>query len=345
GQFSNYPLALKDVRDFERRSRTLDGIAFFAFRGATPAPIRADDRVYPIHIALVSGNFFDVLRTPAAIGRALRREDDVAGAAPVVVLSHRAWRQRFGGDSAIVGRSIMMMYTVRSYTIVGVMPAGLEYPHGTEVWAPIIAYSAAGGFLDLISGELDLVARLRPGASAAQARGELTSFFGRPEAPASYREVRGVVHSLSDIVLGDTRPAVLLGTLAAALLLVITCVNVANLLLVRALGRVKEFVLRSALGANRIRIVTQLLTESALLALAGGLLGIGLAMAAVKAFVALEPSGVPRVDEIGLNTHALLAAVVMTTVAMLISGLGPALFTSRVEAHDVLRSGSRHTGG
>ena len=345
GQFSNYPLALKDVRDFERRSRTLDGIAFFAFRGATPAPIRADDRVYPIQIALVSGNFFDVLRSPAAIGRALRREDDVAGAAPVVVLSHRAWQQRFGGDSTIVGRSMTMLYTGRSYTIVGVMPAGLEYPHGTEVWAPIIAYSAAGGFLDLISGELDLVARLRRGASAAQARGELTSFFGRPEAPASYRDVRGVVHSLSDIVLGDTRPAVLLVTLAAALLLVITCVNVSNLLLVRALGRVKEFVLRSALGANRIRIVTQLLTESALLALAGGLLGIGLAMAAVKAFVALEPSGVPRVDEIGLNTHALLAALVMTTVAMLISGLGPALFTSRVEAHDVLRSGSRHTGG
>ncbi|MDQ3951199.1 MAG: ABC transporter permease, partial [Gemmatimonadota bacterium] len=345
GRFSNFPLALNDVRDFQRRSRSLDDVAFFAFRGATPAPMRADDRVYPIQLALVSGNFFDVLRSPPAIGRALRPDDDVAGAAPVLVLSHRAWRQRFGGDSAIIGRSITMMYTGRSYTIVGVMPQGLEYPRGTEVWAPIIAYSAAGGFLDLISGELDLLARLRPGASAAQARAELTDFFGRSDAPAWHRDVRGVVHSLPDIVLGDTKPAVLIVMLAAALLLFITCVNVANLLLVRALGRVKEFVVRSALGANRGRIIAQLLTENAFLSLAGGLLGVGLAIVGVRAFVALAPASVPRLDEVGVNGAALLAAVLITTAAMLLSGFGPALFTSRVDAYDALRSGSRTTGG
>ena len=345
GRFSNFPLALKDVREFERQARSLDDVAFFAFRGATPTAIRADERVYRIQTALVSGNFFDVLRSRPAIGRALRPEDDVAGAAPVVVLSHRAWQTRFGGDSAIIGRSITMIESGRSVAIVGVMPRGLEYPRGTEVWAPLIAYGAAGGFLDIVSGELDLLARLRPEASASQARAELTSFFGRSDAPAWHREVRGVVHSLSDIVLGDTKPAVLLVTLAAALLLFITCVNVANLLLVRALGRIREFVVRSALGANRGRIVAQLLTETTILSLAGGLLGVGLAIAGVKAFVAVAPDSMPRVDEIGVNSTALLAALLITTAAVFLSGLWPAVFTSRVDAHDALRSGSRNTEG
>jgi len=345
GRFANFPLALTDVREFQRRSRSLADVAFFAFRGATSTPIRADERVYPVQVSLVSGNFFDVLGSRPAIGRGLGPEDDVAGAAPVLVLSHRAWRQRFGGDSAVVGRSMTMLNTGRSYTIVGVMPQGLEYPHGTDVWAPLIAYGAAGGFLDVVSGELDVLGRLRPGASAAQARAELTAFFGRPGAPAWHRDIRGVVHTLPDIVLGDTKPAVLTVMLAAALLLFITCVNVANLFLVRGLGRVKELVVRSALGANRGRIVAQLLTESAALSLAGGLLGSGLAIAGVRAFVVLAPASVPRLDEVTVNGAALVAAVLITTAAMLLSGLGPALFTSRVDAHDAFRSGPRSTAG
>jgi putative ABC transport system permease protein len=345
GRFSNHPLPLSDVRDFQRRARSLEEVAFFEFRGAAPTPIRSHDRVYPAQVAMVSGNFFDVLGGRPAMGRALRPEDDLAGAAPVLVLSHRAWQQRFGGDSGIVGRQIVMFYSGRSYTIVGVMPQGLEYPRGTELWVPLIAYSAAGGFLDIASGELDLLARLRPDASAAQARTELTSFLGRSDAPAWSHDLHGVVHSLPNIVLGDVKPAVVLVTLAAALLLFITCVNVANLLLVRALGRVREFMVRSALGASRWRIVAQLLTENAALSVAGGVLGVGLAIAGVRAFVALAPESVPRLDEVGVNSTALLAAVVITTAAMLLSGLGPALFTSRVNAHDALRSGSRSTGG
>ncbi|MDQ3696581.1 MAG: ABC transporter permease [Gemmatimonadota bacterium] len=345
GQFSNFPLALDDIREFELRSRSVEHVAFFAFRGATLTPIRADDRVLPVRTALVSGNFFDVLRSRPAIGRTFRPEDDVVGAAPVLVLSHRAWQQHFGGDSAIIGRSIAMIQTGRSYAIVGVMPRGLEYPRGTDVWAPLTAYSAAGGFLDIISGELDMLARLRPGASPAQARAELTSFLGRPEAPAWHRDVRGVVHTLPDIVLGETKPALLVITLAAALLLLITSVNVANLLLVRALGRAREFVVRSALGANRGRIAVQLLTESGLLSIVGGLLGVGFAVATVRTFVALAPDNVPRLDEIGINVAALVAALLITAAVMLLSGLAPTLFASRVNADDVLRSGSRQSGG
>ncbi len=345
GGWTNLPLALDQVREFARGSRALEHVAFFEFRGATPTPVRADDRAYQLRVAMVSGNFFDVLRSRAFLGRALRPEDDVIGAAPVVVLSHRAWQQRFGGDSTMIGRSVSMIQTGRSYTIVGVMPRGLEYPRGTEAWAPIIAYSAAGGFLAAATGELDLLARLRPAASPASARTELTSFFARPEVPAWQRGANGVVHTLPEIVLGDTRPALLVVTLAAALLLIITCVNVANLLLVRALGRGREFAVRSALGSTRGRLVAQQLMESALLSLAGGLLGVGLAVTAVRAFVTFAPGSVPRLEEVGVDGGALTAAVLITAAAMLLSALGPTLFTSRVNAQDALRSGSRHTGG
>ena len=343
GKFPNFPLALTDVRDFQRRSHAVSDVAFFPFRGAASIPVRANEREFPVQTSLVSGNFFDVLGSRPVIGRALRAEDDVVGAAPVLVLSHRAWRQRFGGDSGVVGRSMTMLQTGRSYTIVGVMPQGLEYPHGTDVWAPLIAYSAAAGFLDIVDKELDILARLRPGASPAQAQAELTNFFARPGAPQWHRNLRGVAHTFPDVVLGNTKPAVLIVMLAAGLLLFITCVNVANLFLVRALGRVKELVVRAALGASRARIIGQLLTESAALAVAGGLLGCALAVAGVKAFVALTPASVPRIDEVTLNGDALLAAVLITTGAMLLSGLGPALFTSRVNASDAFKSGSRAT--
>jgi predicted permease len=341
GQFSNFPLALKDARDFQRRSQTLGGIALVEFRGATLDPIRAGERVYPVRSSMVSGNFFDVLGSRAAIGRALRREDDVEGAAPVVLVSHRAWHERFGADSAIVGKSITMLYTGRSYTIVGVMPQGLEYPRGTDLWLPAIAYSSAGGFLEMLS--FDLLARLRPGASTGQASAELTTFFARSDVPALH-DVRGVAHPFAEVVLGDTRPAVLVVTLAAALLLFITCVNIANLLLVRVLGRVREFAVRSALGASRARLVVQLLTESAVLSVCGGVLGVGLAIAGVRAFIALAPAGVPRLDGVGVSGAAIVASLVMTSATMLLSSTAPAFFTSRVNAHDALRSGTRTSG-
>ncbi len=345
GRFASIPLTLNGVRDFERRSQSLASVAFFEFRGAVPAPIEVDGRAIPIRIGLVSGNYFNVLGSRPALGRALRPDDDVAGATPVVVLSYDAWQKLFGGDSTVIGKSVRMIYTGRNYTVVGVMPNGLDYPRGTDLWAPLIAYGTAGGFLDALTGELDVLARLRPSATARQVSSELTTYFDRADSPAWQRDVRGVASPLADVILGSTKPAVVLVTLAAALLLVLTCVNVANLLLVRSLGRIKEVAVQSALGAKRGRIVAQLVTECGLLATGGGLLGVALAAGALKLFVASAPANLPRIDEISVSQGMLVPALLITIAAMLLSVIGPAVFTLRVQPSEVLRTGSRSSGG
>jgi predicted permease len=185
---------------------------------------------------------------------------------------------------------------------------------------------------------------MRRGATPALAANELTTYFDGPRVNDWQRQARGAAQPLEDVILGDTRSAVLLVALAAALLLFLTVLNVANLLLVRALGRVKELVVRSSLGASRGRIGAQLLAESGLLAVAGGVTGVAVAVASVELFLTLVPAGFPRVEEVGVNVASLVAALSLTTLATVASGLAPFLFATRVRARDVLRSGSHHTG-
>ncbi|HSQ33014.1 MAG TPA: ADOP family duplicated permease, partial [Gemmatimonadaceae bacterium] len=345
GQFANYPLSYDEARDLAKRATTLERTAFFGYEGAFPETIQEAGGAYRLRRALVTGNFFDVLGSRAAVGRALRPEDDVAGAAPVVVLSHRAWRGRFNGDANIVGRRITMVENGRTYTVVGVMPQGLDYPNGVEIWAPLVASSTGtGDSVHLAFPALDLVARLRPGASVASARTELTNYLTRFVASVAHIELRGVVTTVPDLILGDTRPALLVVAAAAALLLLVACVNVANLLLVRALGRVREMVVRSALGASRARISGELLAESGLLAIGGGVVGLVVAIAIVRAFVALAPATLPRLDEIMINGRVFFAAAGTTVVAMLVFGVSPSVVASRVNAHEVLHAGTRSSG-
>lgn len=347
GQFTNSPVSLEQARDFTRRSTTLESTAFVGYEGAFPETVQdgSGDRAYRLRRALVTGNFFDVVDSRPMLGRVLRPEDDYAGAAPVVVLSHRAWRGRFNGDSAIVGRRITMVENGRTYTVVGVMPQGLDYPTGVDVWAPLVASSTGtGDSLHLAYPSLDLVARLRPGASVAGARAELTSYFARYVNPVWHIELQGVVTTLPDLILGDTGPALLVVSAAAALLLLVASVNVANLLLVRGLGRAREFVVRSALGASRARLTLELVTESMLLAIAGGILGILIAVVTVRAFVALAPTTIPRLDEISVNTSVLIAACAFTGCSMLLFGVAPSFANSSVNAQDALHAGTRSSG-
>src|SRR5436853_537921 len=170
-----------------------------------------------------------------------------------------------------------------AYTIVGVMPQGLDYPRGTDCWAPVVPST--------VPKDLYVIGRIAAGRTAADAQDELTAFFRRPGGSRWGRDLRGVVHTLPRLILGDTRPALIVFAAAAGLLLLITCINVANLLLVRGLARVREIAVRSALGAGRGHVIVQLLTENALLALAGGAIGLAVAGGAVRSFVAFAPAG------------------------------------------------------
>ena len=334
-QAFTYPLGLDDAREFARRTRSLEPMAFFSYYGAAPKPIQDGGQISSLSRALVSGAFFEVLGARPLLGRALHAADDVLGAAPVMVLSYRAWQQRFGGDAHVLGRRVLTYDDGVAYTVVGVMPQGLDFPGGTDFWAPVIPSSAPK--------ELYLIGRLAPGATATNARDELTTFFGRDEASPWERGLRGAVHPLPRFILGDTRPALIVFAVAAGLLLLITCINVANLLLVRGLGRVREIAVRSALGASRLQVIGQLLTENALLAIAGGGVGVAVAYMAVRLFVSVAPAGVPRLDEIGLNATALAGALGITAIAMLVFGLAPAVIASRVEIDQALRSDARQS--
>jgi putative ABC transport system permease protein len=344
GSFDDFPFTLDQAREFARRTRSLAQVAFYDRHGAYPVPVRDEGNVTRLRRSFVSGDFFDVLGSPPRIGRALRPEDDVVGAAPVVVLSHRGWLQRFGGDTAVLGRTIVMHQNGVSYAIVGVMPEGLDFPRGVDVWAPVVPGTTSSD-TSRSGAELSLLGRLNRGALPPTAEAEVTDFFAgiAPQSPW-YRDLRGIVHPFTNLVLGDAKPALLAFAAAAGLLLLITCTNVATLLLVRGLGRVREVAVRSALGARRSTIIGQLLAESALLAAAGGVIGIALAMLAVRAFVALAPPGAPRIDEISMSGAVLGAAVGITAVAMLLFALAPAMFTSSVETSQALRSGSRQVG-
>jgi len=341
-KMDNVPLDIENVRRFALVTRTLERTAWFLYNGAAPTTIREEwgDRISRLQRALVSGDYFGVLGTRPALGRALRAEDDRAGAAPVLVLSHRAWVERFGGTSDVIGRRIMLLEDGTAYAVVGVMPAGLDFPRGTDAWVAIHAAMSAQS-LPLMG--FDVIGRLASRAAPSDARGEMTAYFGQHFTSGWMQGVRGVVHQLPNLVLGDTRPAVIAFAAAAGLLLLITCINVANLLLVQGLGRAREMAVRTALGASRGRLVRQLVTEHAMLAAGGCVLGIALAVGGVRLFSAFAPASLPRLDEIRVDAEMLAAACGITAIATLLFALVPAVLSSRVDTQAAFRSGTRHS--
>lgn len=342
GRFDNFPLVNNDALEFAARARAMERVEFFGFSGASQVAVRDGNSVSRMNRSLVSGGYFELLGTKPELGRALRPPDDKMGAEPVIVLSFGAWQRYFGADSNVVGRQIVMHATGIAHTIVGVMPLGLDYPRGSEFWAPVNPNSQQ--LNGQVYTELHAIGRLRAGASAMNAADELTAFFARAEVNRWQRDMHGVARSLPDAITGDVRPAVLAFAAASGLLLLITCANMANLLLVRGLARVRQIAVQRAVGATSWRVVAIPLMESVLLAGAGGVLGMLLSIVGVRAMVAFAPAGTPRLDELRFGVDSVLAAVAVTVVVSLLASMAPVILATRIQLQHALRIGAQQGG-
>jgi putative ABC transport system permease protein len=298
----------------------------------------------------VSSGFFHTLGIQPLLGRAFTTSEDRPGSAKQVILSDHLWRTRFHGDRGILGRGIDL--NGLSYRVVGVMPAGFEFPraeempasfdfpHAADIWIPLALPAAAQpGDPD----DLAVIGRLKPGVPIARAQAEMNVFAASMD--REFPDSKGWFHSrvtgLTAQVAGDSRKPLLLILGAAGVLLLIAFVNVANLLLTRALGRRNEFALRAALGAGRATLVHQLLTESILLSLGGGTAGVLLAENAIHLLKAFGPSSIPRLQEITLDWRVLLFAFAISTLCTVFFGLAPAAGLQFEDLARPLREGGR----
>jgi predicted permease len=270
----------------------------------------------------------------------------VIGAPRVMVLSHAAWRAHFGGDPGVLGRALHSVQHGATYTVVGVMPPGLDLPRGVEFWTALAPTAAVNGSLEGTPWAVDVVARLAPGTRPEAARDALTAFYATLSArgQVAYGGARATVRTLPALVSGDARPAFTALAAAAAVVLLVTCGNVAGLLLVRGAERRRELAVRAAIGAGRARLVGQLVAEHAVLALAGGALGALVAAGAVRAFRALAPAELPRIADLGVDWRVLAAVVAVTALVVVLVGVAPALLASRVAPAAAL-GGSREGAG
>jgi len=279
-----------------------------------------------------------------AIGRLFVAGEDEPGREHEAVLAWGFWQRHFAGNRSIIGHTVTL--DAEPYTIVGVMPPGFDYPmfwaHGVQLWAPL----ALGARSASRSGQsLRVLAKLKPGINLERARAEMAGIAARLDRlyPGTNRNV--TVTPLRDLVVGDVRPALLVLLGAVGFVLLLACANVAHMLLARGAAREREITIRAALGASRPRIAQQLLTESVLLALMGGAIGLALAAYGVHALVALGGSGLPRADEIGLDARVVLFTVLVSVATGLIFGLAPASRGSRPSLVDSLREAGRGSSG
>ena len=348
-QFDKIPPSYPDFVDFREQSGAFAGMAF---ETGGPVMVRRHDGAFQLLAAMVTEDFFPLLRARPVLGRTLVAGDFVPGAEPVAVLSYGEWTLNFGSDTHVIGRSLDS--DVGSYSIVGVLDRGQAYPEWvpglrSDVYLPLNTVAHMQGALQKRGNHADsrTIARLPPGVTIEEARRRLTVVAARLAAayPASDSGLVGNVTSMRDAVVGDVRPA--LGVLAGAVLLIflLATSDVANLSLVRGLARSRELGVRTAMGAGYGRLMRYLLAESVIIATVATGIGIAVAFAAVRLFIATSPGDIPRLDEITVDNPAIMVAVVAAVTSVILCGLVPLLTLRPTQLVGTLKSGGRGTSG
>ena len=291
----------------------------------------------------VVSDFFPLFRLKPILGRGFAPEEEIKGRNSVVVISYGFWQERFGGDGEILNKSIILNGT--PHTIIGVMPPGQEFPRNTKLWTPFVVPEESNrrGFKFMYT-----VARLKSDVTLEQSRANMTAVAKSiaEDYPGNYsKNFDTGVFPMKQEIVGRASQALWLLLGAVSFVLLIACANVANLLLARAASREKEFAVRAAIGAGRGRLLRQLLTESVLLSMAGGGLGLLLAWGGVHGFVAFSPGNIPRLSELTVDWEILTYSLLLTFATGLLFGLAPALKSSRPELSSALKEGSRTGGG
>ncbi len=337
GSPGSFPLTGEDFLDWRAQNTTFEDMAAYSYQerfnasGAGEAERAA--------VVETQANFFSLLGVQPVLGRSFSKGEDRAGQNQVALVSYGFWERHFGGEKDALGKSVELNSV--KYTVVGVMPQWYRLPGVADVWIPLDA--SVKGLGNRGSHHLRAIGRLKSGVTIEQGRAELKGIAARLEKqfPDSNSEVSAVVNPLKEQIVGGTRSELWVMFAAVGLVLLIACVNVANLLLVRSADRKREVAIRAALGATRGRLVRQLLTESVLLSLCGAIPGIGLAFVCVNAATNAKTFPIPQPNPVGVNPTVLLFTLVVSVAIGLLFGMLPAFQTSQFKLSEDLKSGGK----
>ena len=337
-------MSVPDFIDYRDQTHSFVAVAQIQDRNSANLTIPGTEPMR-LNSASVGASFFELLGVPMQLGRGFIAGEDANGAQPVVVLSDKLWQTEFAADLHVVGRSISL--NGKDYTVVGVAPRSLTYPAKPDLWVPFVFESWMTDPENRGAHFIQAIARLRPGITVEAAKRDMATVGERlrAEYPKSNATFGGTAVDLQESIVGNVQPLLLTMFGAVAFVLLIACANVANLLLVRSASRETEIAVRTALGAGRARIIRQLITESLMLSALGAVIGGAIASWAVDAIVAFGPRGLPRLDEVSVDSRVLAFSVIVALVTGLAFGLVPSLHSAKSELGQMLKENGRGSSG